>query len=355
VYVREVAQALGRQGLAIDIITSVPAQRRPAVIALSERVRVLALPKEPGGAPGGLKLPHYDVVHSHYWQSAAPARALVDLSGARHVHTFHTFGRVKNRVPLRVTCPSPPGGSRSSRTSSPMPTRWWSRRRPRRLSCWSTPAAPRTGSTRSLPASTRACSGRGAAGRFAPGSASAIDSSSFTSGASNRSRASSSRCRLCRPSLRLARDCALLVAGGLSGPRGRAAMDALEREASKLPPHIELRLVGRWPHRRLPELFGAADASVVCSHSESFCLAALEAQACGVPVIGTAVGGLPSLIADGHNGFLADRRPDAFAERLGEVLACRRRRRAMGAAAVEVARRYSWAATASAIRAVYDV
>jgi glycosyltransferase involved in cell wall biosynthesis len=98
-----------------------------------------------------------------------------------------------------------------------------------------------------------------------------------------------------------------------------------------------------------------ADAAVVCSRYESFCLAALEAQACGVPVVGTRVGGLPTFVADGDSGYLVERDAELFAARLRDVLVSPRRQRLMRAAAVDAASRYSWTATASAIRDIYEV
>ena len=63
-------------------------------------------------------------------------------------------------------------------------------------------------------------------------------------------------------------------------------------------------------------IYRAADAVVVCSYSESFGLSALEAQACGTPVVATDVGGLRHIVTDGVTGFLVDPRdPSVFAAR----------------------------------------
>ncbi len=84
----------------------------------------------------------------------------------------------------------------------------------------------------------------------------------------------------------------------------------------------------------LPERLAPADVFVLASQEESFGLSALEAMACGVPVVATAVGGVPEVVEDGTSGLLAH--PDdqtAFAERLRDLLFDRDRARAMGARA----------------------
>lgn len=75
-----------------------------------------------------------------------------------------------------------------------------------------------------------------------------------------------------------------------------------------------VRFEGVQPHDRLPAYYGASDVTVVCSHSESFGLTALEAHACGAPVVATAVGGLSQVVKNGHSGWLlAERDPSRFA------------------------------------------
>jgi L-malate glycosyltransferase len=84
----------------------------------------------------------------------------------------------------------------------------------------------------------------------------------------------------------------------------------------------------------LPELLGPADVFLLSSSEESFGLSALEALACGVPVVATAVGGVPEVIRDGETGLLAPPGDQArFAERIRELLLDPARARAMGAAA----------------------
>src|SRR5207245_11193043 len=82
-----------------------------------------------------------------------------------------------------------------------------------------------------------------------------------------------------------------------------------------------VRFVAPQPHARLAAWYRAADVCLVPSRSESFGLVALEAAACGTPVVASAVGGLRTLVDHGHTGFLVEGRdPDGFAAYVHEVL-----------------------------------
>ncbi|HEX2239560.1 MAG TPA: glycosyltransferase, partial [Actinomycetota bacterium] len=147
----------------------------------------------------------------------------------------------------------------------------------------------------------------------------------------------------------------LLVVGGPSGPRGDEELVDLKKLARSLGVAEQMRWLGPRPHEGLPDIYRAADAVVVCSYSESFGFAALEAHACGVPVLGTAVGGLSYIVRDGRSGFLFDRRdPDVFAERLGAVLSNYDLRAQLGDAARRAAQRFSWHASARSLLRLYD-
>jgi len=75
------------------------------------------------------------------------------------------------------------------------------------------------------------------------------------------------------------------------------------------------------PHEELPWVYSAADVLLMPSRSESFGLAALEAQACSVPVVAASVGGLRHVVEDGVTGFLVEgHEPSLYAERLLQIL-----------------------------------
>jgi D-inositol-3-phosphate glycosyltransferase len=93
----------------------------------------------------------------------------------------------------------------------------------------------------------------------------------------------------------------------------------------------------------------------VCSHSESFGLTALEAHACATPVVGTAVGGLSHIVADGDSGWLvADRDPSLFAERVARLIVDPELHSAFSSAAHARASKFSWDLTADDFRELYE-
>ena len=150
-------------------------------------------------------------------------------------------------------------------------------------------------------------------------------------------------------------DAHLVVVGGPSGPRG----DAYQADVEKLVDTMGLRervwFVRPQPHELLSTYYRAADVCVVPSRSESFGLVALEAGACGTPVVAAAVGGLTTLVDHGRTGYLVDEAtPEAFAEAAGRILADPLLAEQLGTAAVVRARRYTWAHSAALLRATYE-
>ena len=174
-----------------------------------------------------------------------------------------------------------------------------------------------------------------------------------SSAASSRSRVSTSRSAPWRE-LRRTATRVLVVVGGPSGPDGEAEAAKAHaarrrarprrpgpvRAAAAPPPAVDLL-----PRRR---------RVLVPSRSESFGLVALEAAACGTPVVAAAVGGLRTLVDHGDTGFLVeDRDPDVFARAVRRA-ACRPAGgRGDGRAAAARARGYTWSITAARLRRLY--
>ena len=101
------------------------------------------------------------------------------------------------------------------------------------------------------------------------------------------------------------------------------------------------------PAEELAAQFRAADLVAMPSFSESYGLVALEAQACGTPVLASDAGGLRSAVDDGRTGWLVSRRtPEAWAEALRSALGDPAELARRGRAAAERARGFSWAAAA---------
>jgi D-inositol-3-phosphate glycosyltransferase len=146
----------------------------------------------------------------------------------------------------------------------------------------------------------------------------------------------------------------LVVVGGPSGPEGAAHLARVHELVRRHGLGDSVRFVDPQPHELLSSYYRAASVVLVPSRSESFGLVALEAAACGTPVVASAVGGLQTLIDHGRTGFLVEgRRPEDFAAAAAPILADPDFGLSMGRAAAERARRYRWSASAARLRAVF--
>ena len=149
-------------------------------------------------------------------------------------------------------------------------------------------------------------------------------------------------------------DAELVVVGGPSGPGGAGELARVHRLIDELGVAGRVRFVPPQPHHLLSTWYRAADVVLVPSRSESFGLVALEAAACGTPVVAAAVGGLRTLVEDRRTGFLVEsREPEAYAACVADLLADPARAAAVGAAAAGRARRYTWSTAAARLRRVY--
>jgi D-inositol-3-phosphate glycosyltransferase len=143
----------------------------------------------------------------------------------------------------------------------------------------------------------------------------------------------------------------VLVVGGPSGS-GLQAPDMLVRLAAELGISARVMFLQPQPRTDLVTVYCAADLVAVPSHSESFGLVAIEAQACGTPVVAAAVGGLPVAVRDGVSGALVSGHDvDDWADTIGAMLD--RTGSAMSRAAVAHAANFSWARTVDALLAAY--
>src|SRR5204863_3657069 len=117
------------------------------------------------------------------------------------------------------------------------------------------------------------------------------------------------------------RDAVLVVVGGPSGVEGEGEAERARDLAEELGVADRIRWVPPQPHHLLSTYYRAADVCLVPSRSESFGLVALEAAACGTPVVAAAVGGLRTLVDHGTTGYLVDDRdPRVFASYVERLL-----------------------------------
>jgi len=149
-------------------------------------------------------------------------------------------------------------------------------------------------------------------------------------------------------------DATLVVVGGASGTEGALEVQRIGKLAAELGVTDQLRMVEPVPHHLLSTYYRAADVVLVPSRSESFGLVALEAAACGTPVVAAAVGGLRTLVDHGRTGFLVDDRdPTLFADRTEQILASPQLAAEISRTAAERARDYTWSTAAGRLRRVY--
>lgn len=150
-------------------------------------------------------------------------------------------------------------------------------------------------------------------------------------------------------------DALLVIVGGASGTEGDAEVEHLHGLIDELGVTDQVIFVAPQPHHILSTYYRAADVVLVPSRSESFGLVALEASACGVPVVASGVGGLLTLVDHGESGFLVPgREPDAFAAYLDILLDDPTLAAEMGARGAARSRRYTWSLAAARLRRAYQ-
>jgi D-inositol-3-phosphate glycosyltransferase len=144
------------------------------------------------------------------------------------------------------------------------------------------------------------------------------------------------------------------IIGGASGANSEE-VDRLEELATWLTIDDVVRFAPPIPRADLAQWYRAADLVVVPSYSESFGLVALESQACGTPVVATAVGGLRTAVADGISGVLVDGHdPKAWSSVIARLLQEPQRRVLLSMGAIEHASHFGWDATARGTLDIYD-
>jgi D-inositol-3-phosphate glycosyltransferase len=149
-------------------------------------------------------------------------------------------------------------------------------------------------------------------------------------------------------------DARLVVVGGASGAEGAGEVERIDKLVAELGVADQLRTLAPVPHHLLSTYYRAADVVLVPSRSESFGLVALEAAACGTPVVAAAVGGLRTLVEHGRTGFLVERRdPAVFASYAEQILDAPALAHELSQQAAQRARDYTWSTAAGRLRRVY--
>ena len=376
IYVVESAERMAAMGLSVDIFTRRHNPDLPDIVELSPAVRVRHLnigacnaTKEdlPALIPNlseafskVLEDEKYDVLHSHYWISGKVAMPVAKKYGIPLAHTMHTMARVKNMNLAEGERPEPmirvQGETQVVAAADAL-------------------IAKTDAEAASLVSLYEACPDNVSV--VSPG----VDLYTFTAGNGRKA---------ARDAVGLPQDAHILAFVGRIQPhKGPEVLIRAVAEMLSHSPHLRTKLITvimggasgsgvgeverlkdlvSWlnisdvvrfenpvPRAQLPQWYRAADLVCVPSYSESFGLVALEAQACGTPVVATAVGGLRTAVADGISGVLVDGHdPRAWSSVLARLIQEPQRRVLLSMGAIEHASHFGWDATARGTLDIYD-
>ena len=373
VYVREVSSAFSDRGIATDIFTRRQSPDDPAIESIAPLSRVIYLPagrsldkyslynEVPGFATGIRSFAErenltYDMLYSHYWLSGEVACLLRPQMGAVWAHTAHTLGLVKNRTLASGARPEPALRIRvegevaqqadlligSTQDEADDLVRLY-RADPARVHV----VAP------GIDLATFQPLDRAEAHRkigYGPGRL------LLFVGRLERLKGVDVAIR----ALALLRDRAhddlrLIVLGEDVRDGDESEKERLKAVASASGVRDRVDFLGSVAHHELPYFYAAADVCVMPSYSESFGLVALEAQACGRPVVASGVSGLRSVVRDEVSGYLIDDHdPAIYAERIGRLLAYPELAQQMGRRGRLLAQRFSWTRTADRLAGLFE-
>ncbi len=376
IYVVENAARMAAMGVSVDIFTRRQHPELPEIVEISPGVRVRHLnigsamatkeelpaliPALSDAFSSVLENEKYDVLHSHYWISGKVAMPAAKKFGIPLAHTMHTMARVKNMNLAEGERPEPmirvQGETQVVAAADAL-------------------IANTDAEAASLVSLYEACPD--AVSVVSPG----VDLYTFTAGNGRKA---------AREAVGLSQDAHVLAFVGRIQPhKGPEVLIRAVAEMLSHSPHLRPKIITiimggasgsgvgeverlkdlvNWlgitdvvrfedpvPRAELPQWYRAADLVCVPSYSESFGLVALEAQACGTPVVATAVGGLRTAIADGISGVLVDGHdPRAWSSILARLIQEPQRRVLLSMGAIEHASHFGWDATARGTLDIYD-
>lgn len=373
VYMVELSHALAEQGVEVDLFTRCRGEGLPGLVDLEPGVRVRhlhagprrALPKE---AMPDLVLPfslallkedrRYDVVHSHYWLSGQAGRIASFGWGTPLVHTAHTLALVKNAHLAAGDTPEPElrirGEQRIAADADRLIANTADEAEALRTLYGAEP--PRTEVVRPGVSLRTFSPGEGRAAARARLGLPADAFIPLYAGRIQPLKGPDVLVRAVAELLRMAPELrGRLLVPVIGGHSGATREGTAWQLAAELAVTDVLRPCPPVPQERLADWYRAADVLVVPSRSESFGLVAVEAQACGTPVLAAAVGGLPTAVRDGVTGLLVQGHdPVEYARRLLWLARHPEARVSMGEAAVRHARGMSWRASATRTIDVYE-
>ena len=376
IYILESAQRMAAMGVEVDIFTRRTETEPPDIVEISKGVRVryfdcghghLTKEQLPAHIMGLskeflriVKNDNYDAIHSHYWISGKVAMPAAIQLGIPLVHTMHTMARVKNLYLAEGESPEPmirvQGEAQIAAAANAL------------IANTDSEAASLVSLYGACPDTVHVVN---------PG----VDLYTFTPGGGRKA---------AREFVGLEKDALVVTFVGRIQPHKGPevlirAVNELVKHSPAMRPKLIVNIIGgasganseeverlkelaSWlgidgivrfapPVSRadLPQWYRAADLVCIPSYSESFGLVALEAQACGTPVVATAVGGLRTAVADGISGVLVDGHdPKAWSSVIARLLQEPQRRVLLSMGAIEHASHFGWDATARGTLDIYD-
>jgi D-inositol-3-phosphate glycosyltransferase len=378
VYVVEIAKRLAARGVEVEVFTRAVSRDAPPVAELAPGVLVRHVTAGPfeeldkADLPGQLchftfevlrteaqyAAGRYDLVHAHYWLSGQVGAVAKERWGVPLVQSMHTLGKVKNAALAAGDAAEPDGRIRGEAEVIAAADRL---------------VANTTEEARQLIGLYGADESR--VRTVNPG----VDLSVFRPGSRQAARRKlglprdavvlvfagrvqplkapdvvlHAAARMVRDDPAMAARLVVVFVGGPSGP-GRADPDKLTELTAALGLAGIVRLEPPCPQRELADWYRAATVVVVPSHSESFGLVAVEAQACGTPVVAAAVGGLRTAVRDGDSGVLVDGHdPASYARVLRDLVAAPRQLARLSRGAIAHASRFGWSTAVDQLLTVY--
>ncbi|MDQ1381646.1 MAG: D-inositol-3-phosphate glycosyltransferase [Actinomycetota bacterium] len=367
VYVRALASALARAGVECDVYTRAEHRTQPSVVQVEPGFRVLHVEAGPRTPVPKHALPELvapfvdasmhrilerepvDVLHGNYWLSGAVAHRLKHELDLPLVATFHTLARVKAEAGVDDDSEHRTRVEHEVIACADLMLASTADERTQLASLYDAAldrievVPPGVDHNVFFPGDRGAARQR--LGIDAPRMLLFVGRIQRLKGADLAVRALAA---LDDPKL------VLVIVGGPSGRDGPAEQQRVHALAEELGVAGQIQWVSPRRHERLADYYRAADVCIVPSHSESFGLVALEAAACGTPVVAAAVGGLRSLIDHGQSGFLVEGRdPADYAAPVGQLLSDEMLASEMGISASAGSQRYSWSMTAARLRRLY--
>ena len=376
IYVLESAQRMAAMGVEVDIFTRRTESESPEIIEISKGVRVryfdcghgnltkeqmpvhiLGLSKE---FLRIVKDEKYDAIHSHYWISGKVAMPAAAKLGIPLIHTMHTMARVKNLNLAEGESPEPmirvQGETQVAAAAQAL------------IANTDSEAASLVSLYEACPDTVHVVNPGVDLFTFSPGTGrkaareqigTPADALIVTfvgriqphKGPEVLIRATS---ELVKHSPQMRPQLIVNIIGGASGANTEE-VERLKELATWLNIDDVIHFAPPVPRADLVHWYRAADLVCVPSYSESFGLVALEAQACGTPVVATAIGGLRTAVADGISGVLVDGHdPKAWSSVIARLLHEPQRRVLLSMGAIEHASHFGWDTTARGTLDIYD-